>query len=126
MASPSHDVVVDDARTPYQPPPPDAPTAVPSPVERQPLPFASRVQAILIGVMLVGFVFIAQQWSKGLYQIGLPIIVVSAFLQIAFGNIPPASGARRSLTLLAVTWVLVAAIFGLAIVLAPTLIDFGR
>lgn len=90
------------------------------------LPFAARFQAILIGVMILGFALIAQSWSKTLYQIGLPLLVVTAFLQIAFGNIPPAAGFARSLKLLAVTWVAVAAVFGLGILLAPFLIDLGR
>lgn len=90
------------------------------------LPFAARMQGLLIVVMLVGFVMIAQQASKTLYQIGLPVLVVAAFLQIAFGNIPPAAGARRSLTLLGLTWLIVAVVFGLGIVLAPTLIGLGR
>jgi len=90
------------------------------------LPFAARFQAILIGVMFVGFALIAQGWSKTLYQIGLPLLVLAAFLQIAFGNIPPSANLARSLRLLAVTWVIVAAVFGLGIVLAPYLIELGR
>jgi len=95
-------------------------------ITRGGLPFAARTQGILIVVMLVGFVLIAQQASKTLYQIGLPLLVVAAFLQVAFGNIPPSAGARRSLALLGLTWLIVAAIFGLGIVLAPTLIGLGR
>ena len=90
------------------------------------LPFAARTQGLLIVVMLVGFVLILQQFSKTLYQIGLPLLVVAAFLQIAFGNIPPTAGARKSLTLLGLTWLIVAAVFGLAIFLAPSLIALGR
>ena len=93
---------------------------------RRGLPFAARFQAILIGVMLVGFVLIAQGASKTLYQIGLPLLVLAAFLQIAFGNIPPTAGLAKSMKLLALTWVIVAAVFGLGIVLAPYLIDLGR
>lgn len=96
------------------------------PTRRTKLPFAAQTQGLLIVVMLVGFALIAQQWSKLLYQIGLPILVVAAFLQIAFGNIPPTAGRKRSLILLGVTWLIVAAIFGLAVAIAPTLIDLGR
>jgi hypothetical protein len=90
------------------------------------LSFAARFQAILIGVMFVGFVVIAQQQAKLLYQIGLPLLVVTAFLQIAFGNIPPASGFRKLMALLALTWLIVAAVFALGIFLAPHLIQLGR
>jgi len=89
---------------------------------RGPQPFAARFQGILIVVMLAGMILIGQQSSKQLYQIGLPILVVAAFLQIAFGNIPPRSNFRRSLSLLALTWVLVALLFVVSIALAPILI----
>jgi len=106
----------------------DGDTAMPEPgpTATRRMPFAARVQGILIGVMFVGFVLIAQQESKALYQLGLPVLVVAAFLQIAFGNIPPAAGFGKSMLLLALTWAIVAAVFGLAILLAPTLIGLGR
>ena len=49
-----------------------------------------------------------------------------AFLQIAFGNIPPRSGFRRSVVLLIVTWAIVAAIFFISVQLAPDLIEASR
>jgi hypothetical protein len=90
------------------------------------LPFAARVQAILIVVMVVALALIAQQANKLLYQIGLPVLVVAAFLQIAFGNIPPSAGFWRSLKLLAITWLIVAGVFALGIELAPRLIAASR
>jgi hypothetical protein len=89
-------------------------------------PFAARVQAILIVVMLVAFVFILQQVSKDLYMIGLPLLVVAAFLQIAFGNIPPQSGFVRSMGLLVMTWVIMALVWAGSIYLAPHLIALGQ
>ena len=102
------------------------PAAVEEPTARGGLPFAARFQAILIGVLLVGLVLIAQPWTKALYQVGLPLLMLAAFLQIAFGNIPPTAGFAKSLKLLALTWVIVAAVFVLGIRLAPHLIELGR
>jgi hypothetical protein len=90
------------------------------------MPFAARVQGLLIAVMLIGLVMIAQRQSITLYRVGLPLLIVAAFLQIAFGNIPPRSGFARSMALLVVTWVIVAAIFFVSIKLAPTLIEASR
>jgi hypothetical protein len=90
------------------------------------LPFAARVQGILILVMVVGFGLIAQQANKQLYKIGLPLLVVAAFLQIAFGNIPPSAGFAKSMKLLVLTWVIVAGVFALGVWLAPDLIDASR
>jgi len=90
------------------------------------LPFAARIQGILIFVMFGALVLIGQQRNKQFYQIGLPVLVVAAFLQIAFGNIPPRSNWKQSLLLLALTWVIVGAVFFASIKLAPTLIDRSR
>ncbi|MGH2561852.1 MAG: hypothetical protein ACRDJH_22550 [Thermomicrobiales bacterium] len=90
------------------------------------LPFAARFQGLLILVMFAGLVLIAQGANKSLYQIGLPLLVLAAFLQIAFGNISPAAGFWRSLKLLAITWVIVVAVFVLGVLLAPTLIELTR
>ena len=92
----------------------------------QQLPFAALFQALLIAIMLVAFLLILQQWNKSLYQIGLPVLVVAAFLQIAFGNIPPTSGFRKSLGLLALTWAVVAALIALSVQITPTLIELGK
>jgi len=66
---------------------------------------------------------IVQRWSKSLYQIGLPVLIVTAFLQVAFGNIPPSAGFGKSMKLLALTWGIVIAVFALGVFLAPYLID---
>jgi hypothetical protein len=98
-------------------------------IEQKPaprLPFAARFQGILIVVMFAGLILIGQQIDKQLYKFGLPLLVLAAFLQIAFGNIPPRSNLKRSILLLALTWVIVAAVFVAGILLAPTLIDRSR
>ncbi len=98
------------------------------PVEyvRRALPFAARFQAILIVVMFAAFVLILQQGSKPLYQIGLPVLVLAAFLQIAFGNIPPTSGFVKSMGLLILTWAIVAALIVISINITPNLIQLGQ
>ena len=98
------------------------------PVEytRRPLPFAAWFQAVLIVVMFACFVLILQQGNKQLYQIGLPVLVVAAFLQIAFGNIPPATGFLKSMLLLLMTWAIVAILVGVAVQITPNLIQLGR
>jgi hypothetical protein len=90
------------------------------------LPFAARFQGLLILIMFAGLFLIGQQWDKRLYQIGLPVLVIAAFLQIAFGNIPPRSNWKQSMLLLALTWIIVAAVFVLAVKLAPTMIERSR
>ena len=102
------------------------PGELPVEYSRRPLPFAARVQAILIVVMFAAFVLILQQGNKQLYQIGLPVLVVAAFLQIAFGNIPPATGFVKSMGLLIMTWAIVAVLIVVAVRITPELINLGR
>ena len=102
------------------------PGEVPVEYTRQPLPFAARFQAVLIVVMFAAFVLILQQGNKQLYQIGLPVLVVAAFLQIAFGNIPPATGFLKSMGLLLMTWAIVAVLIVVAVRITPNLIQLGQ
>ncbi len=93
---------------------------------RRPLPFAARFQAILIVVLFATFLLILQQGNKQLYQIGLPLLVLAAFLQIAFGNIPPSTRFVKSMGLLLLTWGIVAALIVVAVQITPSLIQLGR
>jgi hypothetical protein len=103
-----------------------APGELPITYARRPLPFAAQVQAILFVVMFVAFLLILQQFNKTLYKIGLPVLVVAAFLQIAFGNIPPTTGFRKSMGLLLLTWGIVAVLIAVSIRLTPSLIQLGK
>jgi hypothetical protein len=95
-------------------------------IPRVRMPFAARVQGLLIAVMLLGLVMIAQRQSLTLFRIGLPLLIAAAFLQIAFGNIPPKAGFKRSMALLVLTWAIVAAVFFISVKLAPDLIEASR
>ena len=63
---------------------------------------------------------------RPLYQIGLPLLVLAAFLQIAFGNIPPSTRFMRSMGLLLMTWAIVALLIVVAVRITPSLIQLGR
>ena len=102
------------------------PGELPIEYSRRPLPFAARFQAILIVVLFATFLLILQQGNKQLYQIGLPLLVLAAFLQIAFGNIPPSTRFVKSIGLLLLTWGIVAALIVIAVQITPNLIQLGR
>ena len=93
---------------------------------RRVMPFAARFQAILIVVMFATFLLILQQGNKQLYKIGLPLLVLAAFLQIAFGNIPPSTRFMKSMGLLLMTWGIVALLIVVAVQITPSLIQLGR
>jgi hypothetical protein len=102
------------------------PGELPIEYSRRQLPFAARFQAILIVVLFATFLLILQQGTKQLYQIGLPLLVVAAFLQIAFGNIPPSTRFVKSMGLLLLTWGIVAVLIVVAVQITPSLIQLGR
>jgi hypothetical protein len=102
------------------------PGELPIEYSRRPLPFAARFQAILIVVLFATFLLILQQGNKQFYQVGLPVLVVAAFLQIAFGNIPPSTRFVKSMGLLLMTWGIVAVLIVIAVQITPSLIQLGR
>lgn len=84
------------------------------------------MQAVLILSLLLSFFLIAQQYSQTLYQIGLLLLIVSTFLEIAFGNIPPNATFWPSMKLLGITMVIVVVVFTVSIYVAPYLVGLGR
>lgn len=90
------------------------------------LPFASQLQLALLALMLIGFGLIAQTVSMATYQVGLSLLTGAALLQMVVGNIPPEAGWWRTLKLLGIGLAIVAAVFGLGILLVPYLARLGR
>ncbi len=88
--------------------------------------FAEILHAILIILMLLSFILITQQGSKSLYQLGFIILIISTFIQIVFGNVPPTADFKQSMKLLGIGLAIVCTIFILGIVLAPHLVNLGR
>ena len=89
-------------------------------------PFAARIQGINIVVLLCSFVLIAQTRVKELYVVGVVVIMISALLQIAFGNIRPDLGFKDSMKNIAIILLIILAVFVVSILLAPYLVRMGR
>ena len=89
-------------------------------------PFAARIQGINIIVLLCSFVLIAQTRVKELYVVGVVVIMISALLQIAFGNIRPDLDFKNSMKDIAKILCIIVVIFVVSILLAPYLVRMGR
>jgi hypothetical protein len=89
-------------------------------------PFAARVQLALIGMLGLSFLLLMQQANKGIYQAGFWLLIVSALLQIIFGNIPSSASFKQSVLYLFIGIVILGGVFLLGIVLAPSLVNLGR
>jgi hypothetical protein len=90
------------------------------------LPFASQLQIILLGGMILAFLLIAQNQSVDVYQYGLLLLIGFSLLQVVAGNIPPQTGVIGTLIRLLLGLVIVAAVFGIGIILVPYLAELGR
>ena len=62
-------------------------------------PFATVMQGVLIVLLVISLVLIAQQAIRPL-SVGFLLLVVSAIVQIGFGNVPPTADFKKSMGLL--------------------------
>jgi hypothetical protein len=90
------------------------------------LPFASQLQIVLLVGMILAFLLIAQNQSVEVYQYGLLLLIGFSLLQVVAGNIPPQTRFVGTLIRLLLGLVIVAAVFGIGIVLVPYLAELGR
>ena len=89
-------------------------------------PFAARIQNINIIVLLCSFVLIAQPWVKELYIVGIVVIMISALLQNAFGNIRSDLDFKESMKGIAKILLIILILFVVSILIAPYLVQLGR
>lgn len=89
-------------------------------------PFTAFVHAILVVLMLTGFVLIGQQLEATLYKAGLIILTASTILQIAFGNIPSHFDFRHAMRLFWPFMGIILTVFILGYTLTPLLYALGR
>ncbi|GEM_PF-5669739 len=88
--------------------------------------FIIHSQTLIIIMMVLSFFLIIQKISPMLYKTGLIILIVSAVSQMAFGNISPAARPGKAVKLIIMAYLIVGAVFGLGVVLAPFLVNIGR
>ncbi|MCG8480984.1 MAG: hypothetical protein MI724_17960 [Spirochaetales bacterium] len=94
--------------------------------DRKERPFAYRVQALLVVGLVLSFVLIMQTVSMVLYRIGIMVLIGSTLVQIPFGNIPPEADRRRTFRMFAWMVLILIAVFGIGILIAPMLVNMGR
>lgn len=88
--------------------------------------FPERLETTLILGLLAGILLIAQRYNLVLFKVGLSVLVVSTLLQIAVGNLRKDASTGRSLVFIATVLAVVAAIFGVGILLVPYFAQLGR
>jgi len=88
--------------------------------------FTSVMQLLLVLLMLLSILLIGQRVEFAGYKIGLILLTITAFSQIAFGNIQPSANFGQAMKMYAIYMGITAAIFILSIALAPVLVGLGR
>jgi hypothetical protein len=90
------------------------------------LPFASQLQIVLLGGMILAFLLIAQNQSVDVYHWGLILLIAFSLLQVVAGNIPPQTDLGGTLIRLILGLIIVAGVFVSGILLVPYLAELGR
>jgi hypothetical protein len=90
------------------------------------LPFASKLQIVLLGGMVLAFLLIAQNLSADVYHYGLLLLIGASLLQVVAGNIPPQAGFISTLVRLLIGLAIVATVFLGGILLVPYLAQLGQ
>lgn len=88
--------------------------------------FQERAERLLIVALLVAIGMVAQRYSIEIYRYGLILLVGATLLQIAVGNLPKDASFVTSLPLIALFLCIIAAVFGIGILLTPFLSQLGR
>ena len=88
--------------------------------------FQERAEILLIAALAIGFILIAQRSSQLLFQIGLVVVVISTFLEIAVGNVRTQASTREAVLSIIGILLIIAAVFVLGIYLVPYLTELGR
>jgi hypothetical protein len=84
------------------------------------------LETTLIVLMLIGFAMIAQQWSFGLYRVGMLTVIFATIANIGVGNVPRSSRGWRAFRNFCILMAVVAVVVLLGIVLVPYLALLGR
>lgn len=82
-------------------------------------PFALKIQTVLIVLLLVCFVLMGQPVSQLSFQFGTVLLIITAILQIDFGNINPDSDFKRSMSAFFKILAIIIVVFACGILLAP-------
>jgi hypothetical protein len=90
------------------------------------LPFASKLQMVLLAGMVLAFLLIAQNVSADVYHYGLLLLIGTSLLQVVAGNIPPQARLISTLVRLLIGLAIVAAVFVGGILLVPYLAQLGQ
>lgn len=90
---------------------------------KQRKPFALKVQTTLIVLLLLCFLLMMQTYSQGVYTFGTILLILTAIVQIVFGNINPDYGFAKTTAAFFKIFLIVVVVFAAGIFLAPLFLN---
>jgi L-lactate permease len=84
------------------------------------------MQPILIGLLLLSMILIAQQFDRGVYRVGMLLLIGTTLIQMTFGNIPPQANVKQTMKYLLIGFAILGSVVAASILLVPTLLQIGR
>jgi hypothetical protein len=94
--------------------------------KKKQIPFAARAQNFVITFLVVTMVMIAQPYNITIYGLGIYLLALAVFLQIAVSNVNPLSGVGGTIKKSAIIFFVIIVLFAFSIWITPTLVALGR
>ena len=88
--------------------------------------FATRAQNWVLGLLVVALLLVAQPFTIDIFGIGVYVLAIAVFLQIAVSNVAPNAGIRKTITKSVIILAIIAILFVFSIWVTPILVEMGR
>jgi type IV secretory pathway TrbD component len=94
--------------------------------QKKKVAFATRAQNWVLGLLVVALLLVAQPFTIDIFGIGVYLLAIAVFLQIAVSNVAPSAGVRKTITKSLVILAIIAILFVFSIWVTPILVEMGR
>jgi len=94
--------------------------------QKKKVAFATRAQNWVLGLLVVALLLVAQPFTIDIFGIGVYLLAIAVFLQIAVSNVAPSAGVRKTITKSLIILAIIAILFVFSIWVTPILVEMGR
>lgn len=94
--------------------------------EKRKVAFATRAQNWVMVLLIVALLLVAQPFTIDIFGIGVYVLAIAVFLQIAVSNVVPTAGVRKTITKSVIILAIIAVLFVFSIWVTPILVEMGR
>ena len=94
--------------------------------QKKKVAFATRAQNWVLGLLVVALLLVAQPFTIDIFGIGVYLLAIAVFLQIAVSNVAPSAGVRKTITKSLIILAIIAILFVFSLWVTPILVEMGR